>query len=266
VKDSMKDSEEAIDKVLAGLRDVAAPAGMERRVLDRLEELAQARSRTGWSWLGSIRRVVRGRSVAMSYAACGVAVAVIFVLALAVPAIRRLGHAAPVHVSVRSKMVVPERSVPLATSEVSTTDVGSSSREPRVRLAEAANSPGARLVPATDSDDSVALSETRAASFPAPPMPLTEQERLLLRLAHRNDSVELAMLDPKLRELRDAQEKAEFQRFFGRSTPVQPNEQTGPGQPSGEQTGAGQSMTDRFAGEPATVEPTPEQSAPAMPK
>ncbi len=62
----------------------------------------------------------------------------------------------------------------------------------------------------------------RAASFPAPPMPLTEQEKLLLRLRHKNDPVELAMLDPKLRELQDAQEKAEFQRFFPQPVLKQP--------------------------------------------
>ena len=75
---------------------------------------------------------------------------------------------------------------------------------------------------AGDSEDSVAMSEMRAASFPAPPMPLTEQERLLLRMAHKNDPVELAMLDPKLRELQDAQEKAEFQMFFARPVVKQP--------------------------------------------
>src|SRR5260370_20369978 len=66
--------------------------------------------------------------------------------------------------------------------------------------------------------DSVALEEMHAPSRPAPPMPLTEQERLLLRLVHKDDPVELAMLDSKVRELQDREDKAEFQRFFGQST------------------------------------------------
>ena len=36
----------------------------------------------------------------------------------------------------------------------------------------------------------------RPASFPAPPLPLTEQERLLLRLAHRGDPENMAILNP----------------------------------------------------------------------
>ena len=64
--------------------------------------------------------------------------------------------------------------------------------------------------------DSVAMSEMQAASFPAPPMPLTEQERLLVRMVHHGDGVELAMLDPKMEALRDAEEKEEFRSFFAK--------------------------------------------------
>ena len=90
---------------------------------------------------------------------------------------------------------------------------------------------------AANSEDSLAMSEMRAASFPAPTMPLTEQERLFLRMTRRGDAVELAALDPHLRELEEREEKAEFQRFFAkpplaatvgeRSLPGQPL----PGQP-----------------------------------
>ena len=55
------------------------------------------------------------------------------------------------------------------------------------------------------------------ASFPAPPMPLTEQERLLLRIAHRNDPVNVAMLDAEERDRVLQRERAETARFF---TPV----------------------------------------------
>jgi hypothetical protein len=55
---------------------------------------------------------------------------------------------------------------------------------------------------------------TFEASFPAPPAPLTEQERLLVRLAHRGDPEELAMLDPNVRALDEAMSRAEFDKFF----------------------------------------------------
>ena len=44
----MKNSEEAMEKVLAGLRDAEAPAGMERRILSALEDQESMRTRLGW--------------------------------------------------------------------------------------------------------------------------------------------------------------------------------------------------------------------------
>jgi hypothetical protein len=210
MRDSMKNSDEAIEKVLAGLRDVATPAGMERRILDGLEERAAARSGVSLRWF---RAVWFG--VPVSYAVCGVAAGVIL-FALAVPAVRRFGQG-PVQSRIGAAAL---KSVPGIPSVVAIKDMEPVLRVPGMRFAKSADAAGGQFVRAADaaggSEEDVAESEMRAASFPAPPMPLTEQERLLLRLAHRNDPVELAMLDPKLRELQDAQEKAEFQRFFAR--------------------------------------------------
>jgi hypothetical protein len=60
-------------------------------------------------------------------------------------------------------------------------------------------------------------------------MPLTEQERLLLRIAHKGDPVEMAMLDPKIRAAREREEEAEVQRFF-----VRPKVQAAPEQGGGQ--------------------------------
>jgi hypothetical protein len=68
----------------------------------------------------------------------------------------------------------------------------------------------------SESDEEAAMKDMRTASFPAPPMPLTEQERLLLRVVHTGDPVEIAMLDSKQRSLEEMKEKAEYQRFFAR--------------------------------------------------
>ena len=48
----MKNSEEAIERVLAGLREVETPEGMGRRILNGLEGRAAVRTRSGWrrSW------------------------------------------------------------------------------------------------------------------------------------------------------------------------------------------------------------------------
>jgi hypothetical protein len=66
--------------------------------------------------------------------------------------------------------------------------------------------------------DSVTLREMQTASFPAPLMPLTEQEKLLLRVAHRGDPEELAMLNNEMRAKQEADGQAEFQKFFEPST------------------------------------------------
>jgi hypothetical protein len=59
-----------------------------------------------------------------------------------------------------------------------------------------------------------AVRETQEASFPPPPLPLTEQERLLLRLAHRGDAQNMALLNPDVRAEQTAKATEQFQQFF----------------------------------------------------
>src|SRR6266550_8674156 len=220
----MKNSEEAIEKVLAGLRDAEAPAGMERRILDQLdglEERAAVRSRSGWRQILPVWLVAPARPVAVGSLVCGVGLAGIFAVAVAIPAIRRLGHApaearkspAPVGSPALGASQVAGKSAQPAWSRSGLASLGKTKAKGKTN----AGSPEAVL-----DSDAVALEEMHAPSRPAPPMPLTEQEKLLLRLVHKDDPVELAMLetmlDSKLRALQDLKDKAEFQRFFGQST------------------------------------------------
>ena len=50
--------DDAMERVLEGLRDVKAPVGMERRILDRLESRAEERERAVWKpvWLVGMAR------------------------------------------------------------------------------------------------------------------------------------------------------------------------------------------------------------------
>jgi hypothetical protein len=65
--------------------------------------------------------------------------------------------------------------------------------------------------------DTIALTETRAPSHLAPPMPLTAQEHLLLAAARPGQPIEVAELDiaraPFLRAAAKAQEKENIQRY-----------------------------------------------------
>jgi hypothetical protein len=250
MRDSVKSSDEAIERVLAGLRDVEAPVGMERRILDGLEERAARRAGAGWRSFGSF-----GRGVPVGYAVCGVVGVILF--ALAIPAVRRFGQG-PVQSRMGATALKPVAGMP---SAVAIKDKEPVLHLPGLRFAKSADAGEGQFVrgddSARDSEDGLAESEMRAASFPAPPMPLTEQERLLLRLAHRNDPVELAMLDPKLRELQDAQEKAEFQRFFAR-----PVVKAVSGQPADAATTDSSNDVDRLKTDSVAEQTMPQQSEP----
>jgi hypothetical protein len=82
-------------------------------------------------------------------------------------------------------------------------------------------------VPRQERGESAALqapsSAEQAVSFPAPPLPLTTEEKLLLRLAHHGDPAETAMLNPANREAEEKAETAQFEQFFPPPAPP-PNE------------------------------------------
>jgi hypothetical protein len=209
----MKNSEEAIERVLAGLREVETPEGMERRILAGLEGRVQARSGLGRfapAWLA-----MPSRPVATMSLMCGIAFAGLFAIALAIPAIRRFGHTPAQSLSQPKVNSVSVESLIPAVPETVAKDAQLRSSESGARSgARFAARKNAIRTKAVRDSDSVALNEMHDASFPAPPMPLTEQERLLLRIVHRGDPVEMAMLDPAVRAARDAEEKAAVTNFF----------------------------------------------------
>ena len=270
----MKNSEEAMEKVLAGLRDAEAPAGMERRILDQLdglEERAAVRSRSGWRQMLPVWLVAPARPVAVGSLVCGVALAGIFAVALAIPAIRRLGHAP----AQARKSPAPVRSLALGASQAEAKGAQPAMSRADVRSLGKMTAKGktnAGSAEAVLDSDAVALEEMHAPSRLAPPMPLTEQERLLLRLVHKDDPVELAMLetmlDSKLRALQDLKDKAEFQSFFGQSTKQPTPEQSmtepaAPQQSTTEQVAPVQSTTEQATpAQPGTEPSAPEQSVP----
>jgi hypothetical protein len=257
-----KGSGDAMERVLAGLRDAEAPVGMERRILEGLEERAStAQARSGWGRFVPTWVTMATGPVATKALVCGIALAGVLVMAFVIPGIRRLGHAPE-----RSKIdVVPVESVRRTPAVDAANGAAASSGGSSVRSGTMTKVSEAGLVRAVDSDDSVAMREMQTASYPAPPMPLTEQERLLLRISHRVDPVEMAMLDPKLRALQDAEEKAEFQRFFGQSASKpaagQSTTEQAPADATMEQAVPQPSPTDQAV----PAQPAPEQVVPAQP-
>ena len=196
----MKTSEEIIHQALTGLREVQAPAGMEDRVLQTLQD--RASSDSVWSWWRPVERTVR--SWAWGVAVAGVAVAF---LSLAVLSGHRRGHGT----------VESNRQPVLSTAQPATVPTAVAQHVPAphampIKLA-AVRKETQKTQPLSE-EDAIALSEMRAPSHPAPEMPLTEQEKLMLRIVRGGDPVELAELDPRVRAAQDAEQKAEFKDFF----------------------------------------------------
>jgi hypothetical protein len=187
----MNKPDEAIDKVLAGLRDAEPSTGLGRRILEGLEHRATQR----WYWNSLGNWAVAG----------GLALSVLAISLIA--SVHRGTRIAPQH---------PDQARP-------------------AELA-AANSPAAKAIGAEPVRAPhihrmrARVATVKAASeqgFPAPPMPLTDQEKMLLRLAHRADPAEeIAMLTPEGKAVRDAQADAEFLAFF--PPPATTEEETQP--------------------------------------
>jgi hypothetical protein len=185
----MNKPDEAIDKLLAGLRDAQAPQGLERRILEGLEHRAAQR----WSWNPRLNWAVAGSLV----------IAITLV--------------ASMHRSTRGTPQPPDQAQP---------------RELATARTDAASTPGIHSVRTPRIDRlsaKVAPAETAMEpGFPAPPMPLTDQEKMLLRLAHRADPAEeIAILTSDGKAIRDAEADAEFNAFFpppvaaeGEATPM----------------------------------------------
>ena len=205
----MKDPEEAIEKVLEGLRSTSAPIGMDRRIMDALEARASVRSRRGWrGWtLASVHPGITG------FMKWSVGLAVVCAVVFTVTADRWRKHVDSPSKKISSSVAT----LPAVASEVAMNSSQVTPLRPGVRRMKAANPEktvrGAKAGAADDSD-SLAVEEMRAASHPPPPMPLTDQEKLLLRIARTADPVEVAELDPIVRAARYEAEKAEVQRFF----------------------------------------------------
>lgn len=210
----MKSSEEAIERVMAGLRDASASSGMERRILETVEGRASARSRLGWRRRRPVWLSMPARPVAIRPSARGLTLASLLVAAVAIPSISWMRHAP-----------APSRAKPAATASqpraATSGLIATSPQLPRPRSnARRVGRSGAKRTRLVDDKDSAAVRDTFAVSHPAPPMPLTEQEKLLLRIAHAGDPVELAMLNPEIRARREAQGEAEFKEFFPPPPPI----------------------------------------------
>ena len=194
--------EGAIDKVLAAVRNAAAPEGMEARITQRLEQEATAPSgKLFWRDLftGSPLAGAWWRG-AVSGAAAAMLVGGTVVFA---------GHAMRREPAARDQVATHQRA---AAPTLTSAESAPATEDRRKPCASSGVMRVASIVPAHESE--VAATETMAPSHPAPELPLTTQERQLVRLARTADPKQLDTLNPDTQAKLQAQDAAEFEKFF----------------------------------------------------
>jgi hypothetical protein len=185
----MNDAEPTIKRLLASLRDAQPHPGMEHRILKAMQAREKAASVSLWNWL---------RPQTLSRFAIGMASALAIIgafVAITLPQRRR----APVDTGHR---------VTLAVGAKSNADAIPHQAPVPVRR------PASRILPKHAHAVAPTLN-LRSGSFPAPPLPLTEQEKLLLRLTRRRNPEDTAILNPAVQAAESAKANEQFQQFFG---------------------------------------------------
>jgi hypothetical protein len=184
----MKDAEPTIERLLAGLRDAEPQPGLELRILDAMQARKTIASVPIWKRL---------RPQTFPAFAMWLASALIITGALVAIALHQRSRV-PADSSHPSTLAVRQESPAEALTQ---------------KTPVPARRPAARVLP-KHSRTMPPEPDLRAAGFPAPSLPLTEEEKLLLRLAHRRNPEDLAILNPAVQAAQSAKANEQFQQFF----------------------------------------------------
>ena len=192
----MKDQyEEEIDRLLRGLARAETSTSMEGRILHHLQwypMVSEQKPRLSWVW--------------RSWLAGTLAV---LVMAFALPHFHRLLPSPQAHAKAATVQALPAAlglQAPAAAVQAG--------RKARSRPALGTSPPVSDAEPEPGSRGAAALQ-----SQLAPVAPLTEQERLLLRIAKGPGPAEVAALNPEIHDTLLAQSQAEFTNYFPQPTP-----------------------------------------------
>ena len=183
--------EHDIERVLEGLARTEPPRDLEERVLSAMAARRSTSQRGfAFAWVAVAALVVTGVLIAVSKQRES---------ALAIEE-QRMAHAGALDTSIPTYRSSPAQVSPAFRMNLAT-------------VLTPAQSPRGSQPPTREE-------VVMEAGFPAPPAPLTEQERLLLRLARRPNEATIAMFDQGIREERAAAEKEEFD-FLNPQRPVE---------------------------------------------
>jgi hypothetical protein len=214
--------DEAVDKVLAALRDAVPPEGIQARIALRLQQHPQPAPAPRWR-----DRLAAGTLAGAWWrGAISGAVTAMLLITLVLLAGHLLRQHTPEggQIAVAGGSAVAPAVTPSASPHVTPVDQG------RARpCAIPAVLPVHSVSPAPSEQKLLAESraESTSPSHPAPEPALTAQERGLVRLVRTADPKELATLNAETQAKLQAKDEADFNKFFAPPTPpptIQNNE------------------------------------------
>ena len=220
-----------IDQVLSALRTAEPPAGLEQRIAARLAQAAQARTQSASSHSApSYASVIltlsssKGKDPCSSFAPAKFysAAALTVIIALTTLTILHRRNAPTTAQTITNAQSNPIAQSQSAAASLNSPELQSRHNAPATNPALAAEaiphppSPSAQD-PSTQDPDAIALAETLAPSRPAPPMPVTAQEKLIQAATRPGQPIQLAELDlaraPHLHAAAQAREHASIESY-----------------------------------------------------
>ena len=192
-----------IDAVLDRLRTAEAPPGMERRILDAVHGRALAPSRPVWhralSTHVAAHRITRRLALGLTASA-------MLAVALALPAIYR--HRQTPAIARQTAALVSAPPPPASDIPAPADPAPQSAATPLRKQASRR-----RLSPPQTPSPSARCSPPACPPHPSRSPP---QEKLLLRVARKGDPEPKTILNADLRAKQEAQQEADFDKFFGK--------------------------------------------------
>jgi len=214
--------DDAIDRTLGVLRDAAPPAGMETRIVQRLAE-----QRVNTTEDASLGRDLFARLTPQSQwlrgafcgaAAASLACAILFFATRPAHTPLQNGSAAQAGGGPSQHGAAPQtvRTTPVSVrAEVPAGQSGNAPCGNPALIRAHNNSAAPRVYPSEDRP--ILRSASFAPSKPAPPTPLTAQERALIQLVRTASPAAVAALSPAAEQKADAEREAAFEKFFAPS-------------------------------------------------